>query len=113
MDSGGGCHIEPALERLLYHGLQDNPCLGCKHQAIPIFKQLGVESGGEEEMDGICHKLPIRVGVVAKEGPLGAFFNAAEEDFRSVGGQVGAMEHCVIGLKDGWCGLTVDHAELI
>jgi hypothetical protein len=103
----------PALESLLYHGLQGDPCLGSKCQLIPILEWPGVESGREEETDGVHHNLPICVGVATKEGCLGAFFDAAEEDFRSIGSQVGAVEDCVIGLEYRWCGLTLDNAELI
>ncbi len=113
MACGGGHHVQPVLESLLYHGLQGNPCLGSEHQSIPVLKRPGIESGHEEETDGVCHKLPIHVGVVAKLGRLGAFFDAAEEDVRSVGSQVWAAEHCVVGLKYGRCGLAVDCAELI
>jgi hypothetical protein len=52
--------------------------------------------GHEEETDGVRHKLTICVGVAAKEGHLGTFFNLAKEDFRSPGGQVQAAEHCVV-----------------
>ncbi len=113
MACGGGCRIEPALESLLYHGLQGDPCLDSKRQLIPILEQPGVESGCEEEMDEICHKLPIRVGVETEEDRLSAFFDVAEEDFRSIGSQVGAVEHCVVGLEYSRCGLAVDRAELI
>ncbi len=112
MACGGGCRIEPALESLLYHGSQGNPSLGSECQSIPILEWPGVESSSEEETDGIRHKLPTRVGVAAKEGRMGGFFDAVEEDFMSVGSQVGAAEQCVIGLKDGRCGLAIDHAEL-
>ncbi len=98
MACGGDRCIEPVLERLMDHGSQGNPCLGSEYQSIPILERPGVESGSEEEMDGIRHKLPIHVGVAAKEGCHGAFFDAVEEAFRSVGGQVWAAEHCVVGL---------------
>jgi hypothetical protein len=79
--------------------------LGSKCQLIPFLKQPGVESCSEEETDGVCHKLLICIGVVTKEGHLGAFFDAAEEELRSVGSQVEAAGHCVVGLEDsgvGW-----------
>ncbi len=87
--------------------------MGSERQTIPVLEWPGIESGCEEETDGICHELPIRVGVAAKEGHLGAFFHAAEEDFRSIGGQVGAAEHCVVGLKYSRCRLAIDCAELL
>jgi hypothetical protein len=113
MACGGGIHVKPLLESLLDHGLQGNPCLGSEHQTIPVLERLGVESGCEEETDGVRHKLPICLGVAVKEGCLGTFFNAAKEDFRSVSGQVRAVEHCVVGFKYGGCGLTEDCAKLI
>jgi hypothetical protein len=52
---------------------------------IPVLERPGIESGREEEMDGVRHKLPICVGVAAKDGCLDTFFDASEEDFRSIG----------------------------
>ena len=83
MACGGGRCIGPALESLLDYGLQSNPCLGSKRQTIPVFERPGVESGHEEETNGIHDKLPIHVGVAAKEGHLGKFFDRA-------------AEHCVV-----------------
>jgi hypothetical protein len=55
----------------------------------------------------------IRVGVVAKEGRLGTFFDSAKEDFGSAGGLVWAAEHCVVCFEDCRCRLVVDGAQLV
>jgi hypothetical protein len=78
MACGGGRCVGPALESLLDYGLQSNPCLGSKRQTISVLKWPGVESGHDEETDGVCHKLLIHVGVAAKVGHLGAFFYVAK-----------------------------------
>ncbi len=78
MACGGGRCIGPALESLLDYGLQSNPCLGSKRQMSPVLKWLGIESGRDEETDGVCHKLLINVGVAAEVGRLGAFFYVAK-----------------------------------
>jgi hypothetical protein len=110
MACGRGSRVKPSLESLLDHG---NSCLGFERQTIPVLKWPGVESGCEEETDGIHYKLLISVGAVAKEGHLSTFFDSLKEDFGIVSGQVRAAELCVIGFEDGGCGLAIDCAELI
>jgi hypothetical protein len=64
-------------------------------------------------MDGICHKLTIRVGVAAEEGCLSTFFDLAKEEFTSIGSQVRDVEHCVVCLNDCRCRLAIDGAQLV
>jgi hypothetical protein len=51
---------------------------------VPILERPYVESGGEEETDGIDDELPIRTWIAAKERCFSAFVNSAEKDFRGV-----------------------------
>jgi hypothetical protein len=66
------------LKSFLYHRAKHNPCLAHRSQTIPFLKWLDVQPGGEEETDGVCHKLPIRVWVASQERRLGALFNVSE-----------------------------------
>jgi hypothetical protein len=53
------------------------------------------------------------VWVVAKEGRLCTLLNAAEEDFWSVGSQIGATKHFIVDFEDTWCWLAIYCPQLI
>jgi hypothetical protein len=91
----------------LDHGAESNPCLIWGSQAIPFLKWPDVESGGEEETDGVGDKLPIRIWVAAKEPCLCVFLNLAEKDLRGIRGQVGVLENSIVCLKDSWSRLAI------
>ncbi len=95
------------------HGAKSNPCLVWGCQAIPFLERPDVESGGEEETDGIGDELPIRIWVATEERQFSAFLNLAEKDFMGVRGQVGAAENCIVCPKDGKSRLAVDCAQLV
>jgi hypothetical protein len=101
------------LKSFLDYGSQRDPCLALRCQTIPFLERPDVLTSGEEETDGICDKLPVRVKIAAQESHLSAFFDAREKDFGGSGGQVGAAKHSVNYLKHGRSRLTVDCAELI
>ncbi len=58
--------------------MEGNPRLGRPCKAIPFLKRSCVEACHEEEMNRVGDELSIRVWVVAQEGHLGTFFDAAK-----------------------------------
>ncbi len=101
------------LKGLLDHGAKRNPCLiwGC--EMVPFPKRLYVESGGEEEKDGIGDELPICTWIAAKERCFSAFFNFAQNDLRGIRGQVGAAESHIVRFEDSMSRLAIDGAQLV
>ncbi len=61
MTGGWGRRIQTPLKGLLDHGAKRNPCLIWGRETFPFLEWLDVESGGEEETDGIGDELPIRI----------------------------------------------------
>jgi hypothetical protein len=58
--------------------MEGNPRLGWPCEAIPFLKRSHVEACHEEETNCIGDKLLNREWVVAQEGCLGTFFDAAK-----------------------------------
>ncbi len=113
MNGGWGHCIQMPLKSLLDHGAKRDPCLIWSCETVPFLKRPDVESGGEEEMDGIGDELLICVWIAAKERCFSTIFNSAEKDFRGIRSQVWTAENRIICFKDGRDRLSVDGAQLV
>jgi hypothetical protein len=94
-------NVIKSINQSINHGAKGNPCLVWGCEAIQFLKRPDIESGGDEETDGVGDELPIRLWVAAKERCFCAFLNSAEKDFGGVCGQVGALENCIVCFKGG------------
>ncbi len=60
--NGGWCHcIQTPLKGLLDHGAKRDPCLIWGREMVQFLEWPDVESGGEEETDGVGDELPIHI----------------------------------------------------
>jgi hypothetical protein len=96
------------LKSLLNHGAKHNPCLIQSHEMVPFLERPDVESGGEEETDGIGDELPIHIWIATKEHCFSTFFNSVEKDFRGVRCQVWAAEIRIDCFEDSRSRLSID-----
>ena len=86
MACGGGGRVESTLKRVLNQSSELDPSLRCLCQLVPIFERADIQTRGEEEADRVGDELLVGVRILTEQRFFGAFFDAAEEDFGSVGG---------------------------
>jgi len=86
MACDGSGRIELTLKSVSDQSSELDPSLQCLCQLVPIFERADLQTRGEEEADRVGDELFVGVRILTEQRFFGAFFDAAEEDFGSIGG---------------------------